>query len=81
MPTQFSWIPFYRELTQRLLSFEERQEELVQLMEEMRAAGLPMMFLQENLPDGAHAVDELEYRDCRQSGLEEEQQAIPSGPC
>lgn len=81
MPTQFSWIPFYRELTQRPLSFEGRQEELVQLMEEMRAAGLPMMFLQENLLDGTHAVDELEYRDCRQSGLEEERQAIPSGSC
>jgi hypothetical protein len=50
MATQFSWIPFYRELTQRLLTYEDKQSELIGLLEAMRADGLPVMFLSEDLP-------------------------------
>ena len=52
----FSWFPFYRELTQKVLQFEDKQSELIALMEKMRAAKLPVMFLEENLPDGTRAL-------------------------
>lgn len=46
-----SWIPFYHELTQKVLTFENKQTELIATMEKMRTAQLPIMFLEEYLAD------------------------------
>ena len=55
MTELYTWLPFYRELTQKVLDFENRQSELIALMEKMRAAKLPVMFLEEDLADGTRA--------------------------
>ena len=55
MSKQYTWFPFYKELTQKVLDFEDKQPELIAVMEKMRAANLPVMFLEENLPDGTKA--------------------------
>ena len=41
---EHSWIPFYRELAEKLVKdgWREKQGELVGVLKEMRAAGLPV---------------------------------------
>ena len=51
-PMSFTWVPFYREVAERVLEYEDRQDELLMLLREMKAAGLPVMFLDENQIDG-----------------------------
>jgi len=36
----FEWIPFYRELASRLVSYRTRQSELIEFLEQLRAQGL-----------------------------------------
>lgn len=39
MADRFTWIPFYRELADRLAAWENRQEELIALLERIRSEG------------------------------------------
>ncbi|MBW3635342.1 MAG: AAA family ATPase [Armatimonadetes bacterium] len=48
----FSWVPFYREVAQTVLEYENRQGELLTLLREMKATGLPTIPLEENQADG-----------------------------
>jgi len=51
----FSWVPFYREVVQEVLKYENRQDELLALLGEMKAANLPVIPLEEDKPDGTMA--------------------------
>ena len=44
----FDWIPFYQELADKLLPYRDRQKELIQLLEEMRAQGATVTPLQDS---------------------------------
>ncbi len=46
----FTWVPFYREVAERVLQYEDRQDELLALLREMKAAGLPTVPLEHNQP-------------------------------
>ena len=46
----FSWVPFYREVAERVLQYEDKQDELLALLREMKAAGLPTVPLEHNQP-------------------------------
>ncbi len=41
----FTWIPLYKELATRLLAYEHRQDELLALLAELKAADLPVVKL------------------------------------
>ena len=43
---RFTWVPFYREVAARVLEYEDRQNELVDLLGEMRSANLPTVPLE-----------------------------------
>lgn len=49
----FSWAPFYREVAERVLEYEDRQSELLALLHEMKNAGLKTTFLEDNMKDGS----------------------------
>jgi 5-methylcytosine-specific restriction protein B len=53
MEKQFTWIPFYGELAQQLLSWEERQGELLSLLETMRKKGLKITPFSDQDENGA----------------------------
>lgn len=50
MPTQFTWIPFYRELTDRILDLTS--DDLLDALVTMKGDGIPTMFLEENMLAG-----------------------------
>src|SRR5215207_6622690 len=50
---QFTWIPIYQELAEKLAGWEERQEELISLLEELRAQGFVITPLLDKDGDGA----------------------------
>ncbi len=52
MPT---WKPFYDEVARRVLTFEDRQNELLALVREMKAAGLHAIPLGDGTPDAPKA--------------------------
>ena len=41
----FTWIPIYSEIAQKVLEFENRQGELLRLLEEMRSEGMKVILL------------------------------------
>ena len=41
----FTWIPIYEEIAQKLLTFENRQAELLELLAKLRAEGLKVIQL------------------------------------
>lgn len=43
--TEFSWVPLYRELATRLLAYEQRQGELIEILQGIKDADLPMISL------------------------------------
>ncbi len=47
----FTWVPFYREVAERVLEYEDRQSDLVAILCEMKAAGLPTISFVEELPN------------------------------
>jgi hypothetical protein len=49
----FSWVPFYRELAERVLEFENRQDELLAVLREMQNEGLPYIPLEDTQLDGS----------------------------
>jgi 5-methylcytosine-specific restriction protein B len=50
---QFTWIPIYQELAQELAGWENRQEELISFLEELRNEGYVITPLQDKDADGA----------------------------
>jgi 5-methylcytosine-specific restriction protein B len=53
MPDQLTWIPFYEELANALLSWQSRQAELVALLERLRADGHEVAPLEDQEADGS----------------------------
>ncbi len=49
----FTWIPVYQELAKQLTGWENRQEELISFLEELRAEGYVITPLQDKDADGA----------------------------
>jgi 5-methylcytosine-specific restriction protein B len=47
MSELFSWMPFYREMAQRMLSWRFRQPELIAILEALRDAGEPLAILRD----------------------------------
>jgi 5-methylcytosine-specific restriction protein B len=41
--TEFTWIPLYREIAEQLLSYENRQNELIELLKEIKAREIPVI--------------------------------------
>jgi hypothetical protein len=52
MPQQFTWVPLYRELADRLLEWETRQGDLIEFLENLRADGLVVSPLMDQDPPG-----------------------------
>ncbi len=50
---QFTWIPFYQELARELTSWENRQEQLISFLEELRSEGYVITPLFDKDNDGA----------------------------
>jgi 5-methylcytosine-specific restriction enzyme B len=44
----FDWVPFYQELANKLVPYRDRQKELIQFLEELRAQGATVTPLQDN---------------------------------
>jgi 5-methylcytosine-specific restriction enzyme B len=41
----FTWIPFYKELAEKILAYRSRQNELIAMLKELKAEGLPVVSL------------------------------------
>ena len=48
----FDWVPLYKEIGLKLLGFENRQSELIQLLRELREKGLRVISLLDKTEDG-----------------------------
>ena len=53
MINQFTWIPIYQELAEKLAGWEERQDELISFLEELRGQGFVITPLLDKDGDGA----------------------------
>lgn len=53
MPDRFTWIPFYEELANVLLTWQRRQTELVALLEQLRSEGHSVANLEDQEADGS----------------------------
>jgi hypothetical protein len=47
----FSWKPFYRELAEKVLTYRNRQAELIQILADLQKAGEAIMPLTDTFPD------------------------------
>ena len=54
--TSFSWIPIYRELSKKLMTYERRQGELIAFLEKLRAEGLPITPLKDRTKSGSRSL-------------------------
>lgn len=43
--SEFTWIPFYKELAEKLLAYRDRQGELIAILKSIKDQGLPMILL------------------------------------
>ncbi len=43
--SSFTWIPIYQEIAQKLLDYENRQDELIQIIKEIEIQGIPVISL------------------------------------
>lgn len=50
---KFTWIPFYEQLADRLVAFRDRQGELLALLTDLKASGLPLSVLEDKDESGA----------------------------
>ena len=48
----FTWIPLYRAISRKVLEFENRQDELLAMIQEMRRHGLKTISLMDRDPQG-----------------------------
>src|SRR5688572_33211503 len=53
MINQFTWIPIYQELANKLAGWENRQQELISFLEELRTQGYVITPLNDKDGDGA----------------------------
>jgi len=53
MINNFTWIPIYQELANKLAGWENRQEELISFLEELRSQGFVITPLYDKDSDGA----------------------------
>jgi 5-methylcytosine-specific restriction protein B len=53
---KFSWIPIYHEIAQRLLEWEDRQEELIAFLEQLRSQGLVITKLTDQDSQGTRSL-------------------------
>ena len=44
----FTWIPFYKELADKLLTYRDRQGELIAILKELKDQGVPVTYLADN---------------------------------
>lgn len=56
MTSQFTWIPFYRELANALSSWQDRQTELIAFLEKLREQGYVITKLTDKDEDGANLL-------------------------
>ena len=52
-PNRFTWIPLYRELADLLCNWEDRQGELIALLEDLRSDGVKVTPLNDQDKDGS----------------------------
>lgn len=48
----FTWKPFFWEIAEKLLSYREKQDELLAWLREMRGEGMPVISLEDQNPRG-----------------------------
>ena len=57
----FTWIPIYSEIARKVLAFESRQEELLELLREMRSEGMKVILLNDRDAEGTRiALEEID---------------------
>jgi hypothetical protein len=56
----FDWIPLYKELGSKLLNFEQRQSELIQIIRELRDKGLPVISLSDKTATSELELSEID---------------------
>ncbi len=57
----FTWIPIYSEIARKVLAFESRQEELLDLLREMRSEGMKVILLNDRDAEGTRiALEEID---------------------
>jgi len=56
----FDWVPLYKEIGLKLLGFENRQSELIQLLRELREKGLRVISLLDKTEDGQVELTEID---------------------
>lgn len=49
----FTWIPIYSEIARKVLAFESRQDELLDLLREMRSEGMKVILLNDRDAEAA----------------------------
>jgi hypothetical protein len=49
MEAKFTWIPIYEELASKLINWQDRQDELIQFLENLRSRGFVITLLQNQL--------------------------------
>ncbi len=57
----FTWIPIYSEIARKVLAFESRQDELLDLLREMRSEGMKVILLNDRDAEGARiSLEEID---------------------
>src|SRR5512132_3759407 len=56
MVRNFTWIPIYQELARELARWENKQDELISFLEELRSEGFVITPLQDRDVDGARSL-------------------------
>ena len=51
--TEFTWLPIYAELADKVLGYRDRQDELITLTERLRAKDLPVIATEDQFADGS----------------------------
>jgi len=57
---KFAWIPIYRRIAEKVLEYEERQAELIDIIKEAADQGLPMWSVTDKGPDGPCEMSEID---------------------
>ncbi len=57
----FSWIPIYRELAQAVLAYQDRQEDLLNILRAAKQKGLPVMSIPDEGPHLRQGIDPFSF--------------------
>jgi hypothetical protein len=72
----FTWIPIYSELAKKILSYRNRQGELINLLKELKTKGLPVIAIVDHHKQGKEipltAIDPFTFFACFNRGLTDE---------